>query len=279
MLPTFIVIGAMKSGTTSLHYYLNLHPEISMSNQKEIDFFSLESNWKKGVEWYKNHFIDNAKACGESSTSYTKYPTFDSAAKRMHSVIPNAKLIYLIRDPIERIVSHYIQNYSAGRERRTVSEALKDFKNNHYVYCSKYYYQLQQYLMYYKKKDIIIITSNELLNNRRKTMQKIFNALNVNSQFYCSEYSKVLHKSELKTRKLFFGKLKKKLRYRIPSNFRELQRNFFITSFIERLLPAQRKIDRPRLNDKLLKDLREYFKEDMINLRNLSEMDFPYWSV
>jgi hypothetical protein len=279
MLPNFIVIGAMKSGTTSLHHYLNLHPEISMSNPKEIDFFSVEGNWKKGLKWYENHFTENTKLCGESSTSYTKYPTFDGVAERMYSVLPNAKLIYLIRDPIERIVSHYIQNYSAGRENRTISEALKDYKNNHYINCSKYYYQLQQYLKYYNKTDIMIITSNDLLNNRRKTLKNIFQALKVDDLFYCSAYSKVLHKSELKMRKTIYGKFKKKIKLRISTIFRINQVNSSLNLFIERFLPTQIRIDRPRLEDKLLRELIKYLKDDITNLRKYSGMDFSNWSV
>jgi hypothetical protein len=279
MLPDFIVIGAMKSGTTSLHHYLNLHPEISMSNPKEIDFFSLDSNWEKGVKWYENHFTENTKICGESSTSYTKYPAFDNAAKRMYSVLPNVKIIYLIRDPIERIVSHYIQNYSAGRENRAISKALKNFKNNHYINCSKYYYQLKQYFKYYNSTDITIISSNELLDNRRKTLQEIFKTLNVNDLFYCAEYSKVLHRSELKSRKTIIGRLKRKIGSRISTNLKEFHRNLFLTSIIERLLPTKRIIDRPKLDDTLLAELSEYLKDDAKKLREFSGMDFPYWSV
>jgi hypothetical protein len=279
MLPDFIVIGAMKSGTTSLHHYLNLHPEISMSNLKEIDFFSIDSNWKKGVKWYESYFTENSKIRGESSTSYSKHPAFDNVAKRMYSVLPNVKLIYLIRDPIERIVSHYIQNYSADRENRTISKALKGFKNNHYIYCSKYYYQLQQYLKYYNSADITIITSNDLLNNRRETLRKIFKTLKVNEFFYCPEYSKILHNSKDKSRKTIYGRLKRKVGNRLSNNLIEYKRNIFLTLIIEKMLPSQRKINRPKIDNKLLVELIEYLKDDVTNLRRFSGMAFPYWSV
>ena len=64
MLPNLIIIGAMKGGTTSQHYYLNLHPEISMSFPKEIDFFSKKHNWEKGVRWYKLHFKEDTRIRG-----------------------------------------------------------------------------------------------------------------------------------------------------------------------------------------------------------------------
>ena len=78
MLPTFIVIGAGKAGTTSLWGYLRDHPQVFMSDPKELDFFTVEHNWSKGVGWYEAHFADagDAVARGEASGSYTNWPNF-----------------------------------------------------------------------------------------------------------------------------------------------------------------------------------------------------------
>src|SRR4051812_14286994 len=118
MLPNLIIIGAQKCGTTSLHKYLHCHPEVEMSKPKELDFFaekSTKSTWFKGSEWYKSCFPQSdAKIYGESSPSYTGYPIFKNVPARMHGLIPDAKLIYLVRDPIQRVVSAYIQQRSTG---------------------------------------------------------------------------------------------------------------------------------------------------------------------
>src|ERR671915_544163 len=98
MLPNLIVIGAMKSGTTSLHNYLSLHPEIFMTEVKEPSFFTLEGNWWRGREWYEAQFPVAAKIRGESSPDYTKHPRHAGAPERMHAMIPDAKLVYLLRD-------------------------------------------------------------------------------------------------------------------------------------------------------------------------------------
>src|SRR5687767_10224357 len=76
MLPNLVVIGAMKSATSSLHHYLNLHPEISMSETKELDFFVEDKNWPRGIEWYESQF-SAARIRGESSPNYTAYPVMD----------------------------------------------------------------------------------------------------------------------------------------------------------------------------------------------------------
>ena len=106
--PNLVIIGAMKAGTTSLHYYLNLHPEISMSKVKEPAFFIEERNWRKGIKRYSSLFTNQTSVVGEASTEYTKYPHFKEVPAKMHSTIPEAKLIYLVRDPIVRILSEYM---------------------------------------------------------------------------------------------------------------------------------------------------------------------------
>ena len=115
-LPNLIIIGAQKCGTTSLHYYLNLHPQILMSREKELNFFITERNWSKGVDWYRSQFVEKAEIYGESSPNYTDYIRFGGVPERMYSVVPDARLIYILRDPIERIVSHYVHLCDMGLE-------------------------------------------------------------------------------------------------------------------------------------------------------------------
>src|SRR5688572_24468381 len=112
MLPNFFIIGAMKAGTTSLWQYLRRHPEIFMSKLKEPGYFTEELRWDQGIEWYRSLFDDagSARAVGEASTSYTKWPRFAGIPARMHALVPEARLIYLVRDPGDRIRSHYIHN-------------------------------------------------------------------------------------------------------------------------------------------------------------------------
>ncbi len=85
ILPNLIVIGAPKCATTSLHYYLGLHPQISMSRNKELGFFVSELNWPKGIEWYKSNFTGKARIYGESSTHYASYPFFSGVPEKMYS--------------------------------------------------------------------------------------------------------------------------------------------------------------------------------------------------
>src|SRR5438093_10024477 len=97
-LPNLVVIGAQKCGTSGLHYYLSLHPEISMSRPKELNFFIAERNWPRGVEWYRRHFDPRAQVRGESSPNYTAFPQHTGVVERLHELLPEPRLVYLIRD-------------------------------------------------------------------------------------------------------------------------------------------------------------------------------------
>lgn len=114
MLPTFIVIGAMKCGTTSLYYALDAHPEIEMSDRKETDFFIRARNYRRGTDWYEDRFPASGQARGECSPNYTKAHLFPRVARRMHDLVPDVHLVYMVRDPIDRIVSHYVGNRAVG---------------------------------------------------------------------------------------------------------------------------------------------------------------------
>lgn len=276
MLPNLITIGAMKCGTTSLHYYLNLHPQISMSKIKELDFFVEKFNWSKGVEWYKSNFTGKAQIYGESSHNYTCYPFFDGVPERIYSVVPEAKLIYILRDPIKRIFSEYMQNYSDGRESRQIEDALKNF-DSPYIYRSKYYMQLEQYLKYFPKNNILIITQEDLYNNRQPTLQKIFRFLNVDDSFYCEEFSNMVNKSSIKRRKNRIGSLLAQLNQtdivkRFPCELREK-----IGKII--LFPFSKKIDLPQVSENLRQELIDNIKDDTNRLRQYTGRDFKDWCL
>jgi hypothetical protein len=195
MLPNLVIIGAMKAGTTSLHHYLDLHPEVAMAPGKELDFFVAEHNWKKGLGWYEARFPQRAPVLGESSPNYSKFPVFDGVAERMHAVLPDARLLYVVRDPLERIVSHHLHNTLEGRERRTLAEALGDPERSPYVQCSRYFMQIEQYLRFYHQRDLCIVSSERLKSERRATLRRIFRFLGVDEGFFCPAYASELNRS------------------------------------------------------------------------------------
>ncbi|MFQ5604278.1 MAG: sulfotransferase [bacterium] len=263
-LPNLIVIGAMKCGTSSLHQYLSLHPQICMSKIKEPAFFIKERNWVKGVEWYKSIFEYHAPIMGESSTSYTKDPTFKGVPERMFSIVPDAKLIYLVRDPLKRIVSHYIHMVVHYGEKRSIEEAICEDHINQYISYSKYYSQLVKFLEYYSLENLLLINFDDFVANTKDTMGKIFNFLNLDCQYDEKNYSKV-HNQTIKKR--------------IPNKLKLNLKNVRGFNRIEKIVPWAfgKKIVNINIDRKLKNQLREALDEDMKQLKKLTGFSFNGW--
>jgi hypothetical protein len=139
-LPTFVVIGAMKAGTVNLRHYLDEHPHVFIG-RGEPNFFIAEDNWPRGRGWYESLFdgADRAAAIGECSPCYTWAHLYRGVPERMAQVVPEARLVYVVRDPIARMQSMYTHQVSAGRERRRAEVALLD---DRYLGPSLYGFQL-----------------------------------------------------------------------------------------------------------------------------------------
>jgi hypothetical protein len=180
-LPTFIVIGAMKAGTTSLFHYLRGHDQIFMSKIKELDFFVAEGNWSRGLDWYRQQFAGagDALARGEASTLYTKYPQYDGVPERIARVVPDVRLIYVVRDPLARMRSHYQHRVKTGAETAPPEVALVE--DPIYLAYSSYGMQLERYLEHFPREQILVVTSEALRSDRRATVQGVYDFLGVDS--------------------------------------------------------------------------------------------------
>ena len=120
-LPNFLIVGAMRSGTTSLARYLGAHPEVFIAARKEIHFFDL--HFDRGLAWYAHHFAraGGKRAVGEATPSYMYS---ERAVARMARVVPQARLITILRDPVDRAYSHYWLNRQGGRETLPFADAI-----------------------------------------------------------------------------------------------------------------------------------------------------------
>ncbi|OQY30279.1 MAG: hypothetical protein B6244_00005 [Candidatus Cloacimonetes bacterium 4572_55] len=277
MLPNLIIVGAMKSGTSSLHYYLNLHPEIFMSKPKELDFFVRERNWDKGPDWYRSYFSGDAPVRGESSTSYTQCHKFSGVPERMHSMIPDAKLIYILRDPIDRIPSHYRQLNYLKIEKRTFSEIAADPNNNEYLDTSRYYYQLKKFTPYYPLSKILVLTLEELKNRQQETLKKVFHFLGVDDSFYCSDLTSIRNRSIDKRPKNWLGRVI----FNIP--FKDKVKGYFPWSIRRKIrsLTASKtpKHQQAPISNELRQKLIPYLQDDVDQLRVLTSKNFHEWCL
>ncbi len=187
-LPTFFIIGAAKAGTTSLNSYLGQHPEIQMSAVKEPRFFAGPED---GIPYpperverredYELLFDPGFGVRGEASTDYAAHPRRRGAAERIHQLVPEAKLIYLVRDPLARTLSHYRMGVALMGERRTLADAIGDLSDlrSPYVASSLYATQLELYLKHFLAERVLIVDQADLLADRRATLGDIFAFLEV----------------------------------------------------------------------------------------------------
>ncbi len=188
-LADFIVIGAQKCGTSSLHFYLNSHPDICMSVEKELQFFSRDDRWSRGAGWYRKRLTaahdGRATLFGESSPQYTWYPFGPDVPQRMHSLVPDAKLIYIVRDPIERLLSQYMDWLHLFWEDRAIEAALSDVETrpNRYIEPGCYKTQIDRYLQYFPAANIHVLTLEELSSDKETALSRVFAFIGADPDF------------------------------------------------------------------------------------------------
>jgi len=198
-LPTFLIIGAQKAGTTSLYRYLAKHPDIKPNFVvKELSFF--DEYYSRGFPWYKSHFPFKRqnKQYFEGTTHYLFNPL---APKRIKEVLPNIKVIAVLRNPIDRAYSSYKHQVRAERETLSFEEAIKaepnrlrgekerlledssyiSYNYNHFSYLErgKYSEQIQNWIKYFSKDQMLILSSDDFFQNTESSLNKVYDFLEV----------------------------------------------------------------------------------------------------
>jgi hypothetical protein len=278
-LPNLIIIGGLKCGTTSLHHYLNLHPEIAMSRPKELNFFVSELNWPLGRDWYAGHFDPSARIRGESSPHYTNRPSFNGVPGRMRELLgSDVRLVYVVRDPIDRMLSHYLHNVGGGYEDRSLADALSDPESS-YVARSRYFFQVDPYLEEFGAERVQIVGREELKADRPGTMRRSFGFLGVDPNFTSEQFEREWETGVAKTGSRF--RLMDRA-VRLPG-LRAIDRNFdrlpeSLRWLVERVVhdPDRGEVAKPEVPDSLRRHLVELFRDDTAELERLAGRSFGW---
>ncbi len=278
-LPNLIIIGGLKCGTTSLHHYLNLHPEIAMSRPKELNFFVSELNWPLGRDWYAGHFDPSARIRGESSPHYTNRPSFNGVPGRMRELLgSDVRLVYVVRDPIDRMLSHYLHNVGGGYEDRSLVDALSDPESS-YVARSRYFFQVEPYLEEFGADRVQIVGREELKADRPGTMRRSFEFLGVDPNFTSEQFEREWETGVAKTGSRF--RLMDRA-VRLPG-LRAIDRNFdrlpeSLRWLAERVVhdPDRGEVAKPEVPDSLRRHLVELFRDDTAKLERLAGQSFGW---
>ncbi|HET9153554.1 MAG TPA: sulfotransferase [Solirubrobacterales bacterium] len=287
-LPTFFIIGAAKAGTTSLHHYLDQHPEVQMSAVKETNFFAGPPNgipYPVGrvdrLEDYEALFDPACRVRGEASPSYASAPRRQGVPQRIKELVPGGLFVYVVRDPIDRLVSQYQMLVSAGKERRSLADALArlDDADPHsfYLTCQSFYgRQLELYLQEFPPERILVLDQARLRGEREEALRDVFGFLGVDPGFRSEAFSSELLKGgERRRYPPALQRLKPALRGPVrllPPGLRgRLQ-----SSFEESFLPT---VPKPELAPAERERLCRLFAPDAERLRSLTGLRFESWSV
>lgn len=190
-----MIIGAQKCGTTSLARQLAAHPQICFCQIKEPGFFNTTEDWRASVaEYHALYDPEPGQICGEASTMYTFLPEWRGTHRRLHDYNPDLKLIYIMRQPVERIIS----NYSHRLVRKTVAEPPETavFADPAYLNRTRYSVQIKPYLELFPRENVLFLIFEEYVADQKKTLRQIADFLQMDPQAYpATLQTKAAHKS------------------------------------------------------------------------------------
>ena len=275
--PNFFIVGAPRAGTTSLYEYLKNCENVFMSPIKETYFFSPNVNMNlilsKPVKDQKDyqklfHNVKTEKAIGEATPSYLWDP---DSAKLIHEKIPKARIIIMLRNPIDRAFSHYLWLVSLGKENLSFSEAIKkslsakpDFSGR-IIDGGMYSNQIQRYLDEFDQKQIKIIIFEEFLKNPKLIVEDILNFLDIDSnppEIFKAFNSYVEPRGKL-AKSMIQNKFLQKLGTSLPQT---------IASQATKIL--DKKAVKPKMSESNMKILKNIYSEDVKNLKSILNKDF-----
>ena len=260
--PEVYLIGAQKAGTTTLAYLLSQHPRICVAKNKEPHYFT--GNSSKDLAWYKKQFSNYENTlCIDASTSYSFAPLsldnsympkkcFHNIPQRIYSINPQAKFIYLLRDPVERTYSGYWHSFNTGREHRSFGEAIRN--DYFYLDVSNYYGQLTLWLEYFSLDSFLFLLFEDMKKNPEQTQEHRNKTRNVN--FIGRRFNRIFKKLD------YSG-----LGFMAPSQVRI----FIQEHTINHRQTALEELDEER------NFLCKYFADKNYNLANLTGLNISQW--
>jgi len=208
--PHFIILGTQKGGTNSLYNHLCQHPQILPATQKEVHFFTL--NYQKGIDWYRSQFPSTADGklllTGEGTPYYLFHP---GVPQRVYNHFPHMKFIVLLRNPIDRAISHYYWEVNLGYEMLSLEEAISQehnrlqgetekiladenyysYNHQHYSYLSRgiYIEQLQNWMNFFPREQFLILKSEDFSSQSPEILNQVFDFLDL-PRFQLLNYKK-----------------------------------------------------------------------------------------
>ncbi|MEM9137304.1 MAG: sulfotransferase [Cyanobacteria bacterium P01_F01_bin.42] len=286
-LPNFLIVGAPKAGTTALYQYIGQHPSVFMSQNKEPHYFSyVHEQWPEwatqSLQEYSELFshCQSQSALGEASTWYL-YST--TAAQAIHDEIPDAKIIAILRQPVDRAYASFVFRQQCGWENLSAfSEAIAQEPERiakgmpwdyHYLQAGFYGRQLQRYFNVFQKSQIKVILQEDLKFKPQETMRSVFEFLEIDhvDVIDTSQKHNVTKQPQNQTVNNFLARsnpIKTALKRIIPHSYSQKMANAIRAINLKSV---------ERINPELRKRLMPGFRDDILQLQDLIDRDLSHW--
>lgn len=273
--PTALVVGAAKAATSWLYKCLDEHPDTFVPRVKEIDFFS--KHYYRGFDWYSSHFDNHSEERAAIDISPT-YMIDPGVPARVQSCIPETKLIFCLRNPIERAYSHYCMHLRGGFVSDNINTEISTSKR--YLREGLYYKHISRYLRYFNRSDMLFLVFDDLEYNPKSYLKKMYRFLDVDKSFEPTWINERYHIR--KTRPKY---------QTVQSVFRAItqwvqNKNIFRTDIVEfarrtGLSKLINEINRgeeyPMLMKEKRKEMIDFFQNDVENLSDFLGRDLSRW--
>ncbi|WP_299290914.1 sulfotransferase [Nitrosopumilus sp.] len=281
--PNFFIVGAMRAGTTSLYEYLKKSKFVYLPSIKEPNYFTSAvdpkqlltkpiKDEKKYLELFKN--VKNEKVIGDSSPTYLWDP---KSAEMIYKKIPNAKIIIILRNPIERAFSHYLMLFGRGMTKLSFEQVIKeslmvsgDNFEGRVISGGFYFKQIKRYLDTFPKNQNKIIIFEEFANNTKKSVQDVLNFLEIDDSPHESVNTIYNQYTEprggISSSIMRSNKIKKFGKKILPSSLGQSMMNDVLG----------KKVEKPKLSEKLRTILEDIYREEIIEIEKILDIDVQW---
>lgn len=274
MLVDFMIIGAQKSGTTSIAAQLAAHPQICFSSEKEPGYFHKMEDWRADLaDYHSLYHPDPGQLLGEASTFYTFFPEFRGTAERLYDYNPALKLIYIMRQPVERVISHYTHNLV--REIDTRPPDLAVFQDPRYLYRSRYAVQIRPYLELFGPDNVLLLVFETYKDDQIATLYRIAEFLGIAPQPFDGTDTTPHHQSvgqpylrSEKLRNFTHTGVFQKMRSVVPAAIRQPIRHKLLSNKIEA---------RPEFSPDVRRALWRSLEDDVASIENILGRRLVEW--
>ncbi|WP_299487742.1 sulfotransferase domain-containing protein [Acaryochloris sp. IP29b_bin.137] len=291
VLPNFLIIGAPKSGTTSLYYNLKKHPQIYMSPLKEIHFFHKHKDYidHEDLSKYQNYFknVNKESAIGEATTTYLYSINAPGSIQRF---IPNAKLIAVLRNPIDRAYSEYLMQYRNNRLPDNISEKdlfpyfshlISEDSKSSLLQYGFYWKSLSRYTNIVEPNNLKIFLFENLKHDTPRVLQDICRFLSVDDTYFLGNYSPTFNQAGIPKNKTIYSLLEHfrrtygpGLSRYFPESTYETLRKLYVETRSRFLMSVNRV---PQLPLHLRKQLIDIYFDDIMELQRFLNTDLTGW--